>query len=237
MKKIFSFLVFSLAFTACQNDVSFNEKYFQGQKDGSLWRSAATTATVNAAGNFTLTGVLDQEKLVLTTAGVSNTTYILGTSDLRSAAFYQAADGKQFETAAIAGAPNKIAVTGSGSGYTATYSASTTAITGTGTGLKVDTTIDSSGGIATAKISVLGNGYVAGDIISINKGLATGNATFVIQNVSNSNGEITITEYANGTVSGTFKLNAVNLLSIGTTPDLVNFQYGKFYKIPVTIIP
>jgi hypothetical protein len=237
MKNIFSLLVFSLAFTACQSDVSFNEKYFQGQKDGSLWRSATTTATVNAAGNFTLTGVLDQEKLVLTTAGVSNTTYILGTSDFRSAALYQSADGKQYETAAIAGTPNKIVVSASGSGYTATFSASTTAVSGTGAGMKVDTTIDSFGGIATAKISVLGNGYVAGDIISINKGLTTGDATFVIQNVSNSNGEITITEYTNGTISGTFKLNAVNLLSIGTTPDLVNFQYGKFYKIPVKIIP
>jgi Family of unknown function (DUF6252) len=237
MKKRFSLIIFSMVLIACQSDVSFNEKYFQGQKDGVLWRSTSTTATVNAAGNFTLTGVVDQEKFVLTTAGVSNTTYLLGTSDLRSAANYLAADGKRFETAAIAGTPNKILMNNSGSGYTATYSASTTAVSGTGTGLKVDTTVDSFGGIATAKISVLGNGYVAGDIISINKGLATGNATFVIQNVSNSNGEITITEYANGTISGTFKLNAINLLSIGTTPDLVNFQYGKFYKIPVKIIP
>jgi hypothetical protein len=237
MKKILSIAILSLTFFGCQSDVSFNEQFFQGQKDGSLWRSGGTTATVNSAGNFSITGTFDQEKLVLTTANANVGTYVLGTSDARNKAVYFAAGGSMFDTSAIAGAPNKIVLSAVGSGYLTANSASTTAVSGSGIGLKVDTTVDGSGGIATVRISVPGNGYVAGDVISVNKGLMTGNANFVIQNVANSNGEIKITEYANGMISGDFKLNAVNPLSPLLAPELVNFQYGKFYKIPVTKIP
>lgn len=237
MKKIFSIAILSLSFFACQNDVSFNEQFFQGQKDGAMWRSGSTSATVNSVGNFTLTGVLDQEKLVLTTANSTVGTYVLGTSNAKNKAVFFAAGGSLFDTSAIPGAPNKIILSAVGSGYTNANSASTTAVTGSGSGLKVDTTVDGSGGIATVRISVPGMGYVAGDVVSINKGMLSGNAKFIIQNVASSNGEIIITEYSKGMISGDFKLNAVNPLSPLLAPDLVNFQYGKFYKIPVTLVP
>lgn len=49
-------------------------------------------------------------------------------------------------------------------------------------------------------------------------------------------GEIVIAEYdaVNKTVTGTFKFNAENILNYPLAGPLVNFQYGTFYKVPVT---
>lgn len=50
------------------------------------------------------------------------------------------------------------------------------------------------------------------------------------------NGEIAITEYdaVNKTVSGTFKFNAENVDNNPLAGPILNFQYGVFYKVPVT---
>ncbi|SHF75389.1 hypothetical protein SAMN05443549_101233 [Flavobacterium fluvii] len=49
-------------------------------------------------------------------------------------------------------------------------------------------------------------------------------------------GEIVIQEYdaVNKTVSGTFKFNAENIYNNPLVGPILNFQYGHFYKIPVT---
>ena len=49
-------------------------------------------------------------------------------------------------------------------------------------------------------------------------------------------GEIVIEKYdeVNKTVTGTFKFNAVNVANNPLAGPLLNFQYGKFYKVPVT---
>ena len=49
-------------------------------------------------------------------------------------------------------------------------------------------------------------------------------------------GEIVIEEYdaVNKTVTGTFKFNAENVSNNPLFGPLVNFQYGTFYKVPVT---
>ena len=49
------------------------------------------------------------------------------------------------------------------------------------------------------------------------------------------NGQITITNYSEGTVSGNFKFNAVNTNPDLLTPDKINFKNGVFYKIPVSV--
>lgn len=48
-------------------------------------------------------------------------------------------------------------------------------------------------------------------------------------------GEIVIEEYdaVNKTVSGTFKFNAENIYNNPLAGPLLNFQYGRFYKVPV----
>ena len=50
------------------------------------------------------------------------------------------------------------------------------------------------------------------------------------------NGEIIIEEYdaVNKTVTGTFKFNAENILNNPLAGPILNFQYGTFYKVPVT---
>ncbi|WP_281298015.1 DUF6252 family protein [Flavobacterium limnophilum] len=49
-------------------------------------------------------------------------------------------------------------------------------------------------------------------------------------------GQIVISEYdsVNKTVSGTFKFNAENIYNNPLAGPVLNFQYGHFYKIPVT---
>lgn len=49
-------------------------------------------------------------------------------------------------------------------------------------------------------------------------------------------GQIVIEEYddVNKTVSGTFKFNAENIYNNPLAGALLNFQYGHFYKIPVS---
>ena len=49
-------------------------------------------------------------------------------------------------------------------------------------------------------------------------------------------GQIVIEEYdaVNKTVTGTFKFNAENIYNNPLAGPILNFQYGHFYKIPVT---
>jgi hypothetical protein len=49
-------------------------------------------------------------------------------------------------------------------------------------------------------------------------------------------GQIVIEEYdsVNSTISGTFKFNAENIDSNPLAGPVLNFQYGRFYKIPIS---
>ena len=51
-------------------------------------------------------------------------------------------------------------------------------------------------------------------------------------------GQIVITEYdeVNKTVSGTFKFNAENVSNNPLAGPVLNFQYGHFYKVPVSTL-
>jgi Family of unknown function (DUF6252) len=63
---------------------------------------------------------------------------------------------------------------------------------------------------------------------------ASGTITFST-GIGIGNGEIVIEEYdaVNKTVTGTFKFNAVNINNNPLAGPILNFQYGRFYKIPV----
>jgi hypothetical protein len=235
MNKLFSIIVIAVTFFGCQSNVQFNDNYFECQKDGALWRSINTKATVNSTGAFTISGYVDSETLTLKTGSTAKFTYVLGTANVANFANFVSSENKTYTTGLVAGVGpvDKIVLTNIGNSYVAASAVATTAVTGTGTGLKVDIIkTTTGGGIASLVINATGTGYAAGDIISIYNGSLTGIATAAIQNI-NSNGEITITDYSNGSITGTFKLNAVNATNTG----VVNFQYGKFYKIPVTIVP
>ncbi len=64
---------------------------------------------------------------------------------------------------------------------------------------------------------------------------ANGTITFSTGN-GVGNGEIVIEEYdaVNKTVSGTFKFNAENINDNPLAGPILNFQYGVFYKVPVS---
>jgi len=49
-------------------------------------------------------------------------------------------------------------------------------------------------------------------------------------------GQIVITEYdaVNNTVTGTFKFNAENIYDNPLAGSILNFQYGHFYRIPIS---
>jgi hypothetical protein len=65
---------------------------------------------------------------------------------------------------------------------------------------------------------------------------ATGTITFTT-GVGIGEGQIVITEYdaVNNTVTGTFKFNAENINNNPLAGPILNFQYGHFYKIPITV--
>jgi len=78
---------------------------------------------------------------------------------------------------------------------------------------------------------------------------ATNNATYVYKDPSTKesitfssgfgkgDGQIVITEYdqVGKTISGTFKFNIVNTFDNPLAGPTLNFQYGVFYKVPVTV--
>lgn len=64
---------------------------------------------------------------------------------------------------------------------------------------------------------------------------ANGTITFAT-GIGIGEGQIVIEEYdaVNKTVTGTFKFNAENIYNNPLAGPILNFQYGRFYKIPVT---
>ena len=57
--------------------------------------------------------------------------------------------------------------------------------------------------------------------------------------INEGDGQVVITDYdeINMTVSGTFRFNAVNVDDNPMGGDILNFQQGVFYKVPVVIAP
>jgi hypothetical protein len=64
---------------------------------------------------------------------------------------------------------------------------------------------------------------------------ASGEITFST-GIGIGDGEIVIEEYdaVNKTVTGTFKFNAENINNNPLAGPILNFQYGKFYKVPLS---
>jgi hypothetical protein len=154
---LYSFLFF--VFISCSDDVKFNNPTLEGQKDNVFWRAIDSRAYFSTSnGTLSIEGYTRNEKLTLKTDATLTQTYILGTSNLK----------------------------------TATY-----ALTDT-------------------------NGT-----ITFTTGLNIGN------------GEIVINEYdiIKKTVTGTFKFNANNVNNNPLGGPTLNFQYGRFYKVPVTTLP
>ncbi len=229
MKKIFSLLVIVTLFNSCQQDIQTNTPAFQAKLNDAQWRASEARVAIDGDGGMTITAYTAYETVVLKTNAANVGTYLLGTQDYSGnhASYTFDSDGFAdfYNTAAVAGPVYKLSgMINAGTGYTNLPGAQTTE--GSGTGLKVALTTVS-GAITKLTVVARGEGYVAGDVVKIVGG--NNNARVRVENVQQSNGEITIEEVDNGLFTGKFKLNAVN-----SQGQVVTFSEGYFYKVPLS---
>jgi hypothetical protein len=235
MKKLFPLIVILIVFTSCTTDVKFNNNPgFQSYKDNVLWKGIDVRAYKSTSGKLRIVALADDQELELSTASDAVGTYLFGTTNLNTKATYTSTFDNNYlfySTEPVAGPVSKIVtpMISAGTGYEDGIGIATTG--GSGTGLTVQIKTDVNGAITEVKIASSGIEYLAGDIITITGG--NNNAKFKVLNTVGTEGEIKITENDLGTISGTFKFNGRNVFENPTGSELVNFQYGQFYKIAV----
>ncbi len=230
MKKILSILAIVVLFSSCEQDIQTNTPGFQAKLNDVQWRANEARVAVDANGGMTITAYTPYETLELKTSATTVGTYLLGTQNGGNFASYTSVANSlssfagTFDTRVVEGPAYKLSsVLTPGTGYTSAAAAHTSG--GSGTGLRLALTT-LSGAVTKATLVSRGLGYVAGDVITILGG--NNNATLRIENVQQSNGEITIEDISGGLFTGTFKLNATN-----ADGEVVTFSEGHFYKVPL----
>lgn len=249
MKQLFSLIVL-LVLASCSDDVKFNNPGFQAYRDDILFRAINVQAFESTSGAVTIEALAQDESVNLFLSSSNVGTYSLGSTNTNNRATYESSFGGNdlsYATDVSVGqvaAIEKPFISG-GSNYTpdCTINASGQAIctmshqtttTGAGSGLTVS--IATTNGVVTdARIASPGDFYAPGDVVTIVGG--NNNARFRILNTATSNGEIVITENNAGTITGSFKFNAVKNNVNPFASDVINFQFGTFYKLKLTPAP
>ena len=228
MKKLFSLFAVLLLCSSCSEELKFNDPGFQALRNDVLWQGIDVKAYLSEDGSLRIVALAEDGDLTLYTAGSEVGTYYLGSTQDNAAEYNFTLNGANinYSSENSFGPILNIAnlVLSNGLNYTAGSNVPTTSANG-GSGMRVNTTVNESGEITSVKIATPGTGYKAGDVMTITGG--DGTAKFKILS------EVKITDFSNGTVTGSFKLTAKNLSPANTGGELVNFQYGAFYKIPV----
>lgn len=228
MKKIIALLSVVMVLTSCTEDITKNEPAFQAQFGESLWRTTAASASYDEGQGLVITAYSGNQEITFRTASSNPGRYVLGTvNDANYADYYNADTMGFFETYSgnTGGIYEIDRITAAGSGYVDSNNAYTTG--GSGSGLRVAYVTGANGSVTNITIVSRGDGYKAGEIITIEGG--NNNAKFKILNLQQSNGEVVIREVKNGTVTGTFLFSALD----EDTGDVVTFSEGVFYKIPI----
>ncbi|WP_320816117.1 DUF6252 family protein [Flavobacterium sp.] len=229
MKNIIYLFLTGLIFSACTNDVQTNNPAFQAKFNDATWRALDARVSLDDQGRFVITAYTQYETVVLRTSSANPGTYVLGTTNQDNYVSYDF-DGQgifsSHDTSLYEGPAYKISnIVNSGTGYSNSNNSQTTPVTGSGSGLKLAIlTNATSGNITSVSIVSRGDGYVAGDIVSVVGG--NNNATVRILNTQQSNGEIVIEEVENGKYTGSFKFNAVS-----SSGEVITFSSGVFYKL------
>lgn len=251
MKKLFSTLVVLMFFMSCSDDVKFNNPGLQAYRDDVLFKPLDVKAYQSAStGAIRIVAVAQDEELQLMATSSAKATYYFGTTNNLNKAIYNSNFSDVSLSYATTNAPGPVSkmstnMTNVGSGYTADCTLQNgvwvcgtshqTTTTGSGTGLTLSTITNSNGAVTSVKVASPGNNYAPGDLVTITGG-GTINASVRVLNTTSSNGEIVITDN-NGGLTGTFKFNAVQTSANPFANDLVNFQYGSFYKLPIIAEP
>lgn len=227
MKKFFILFAVFATLVSCQDDVTFNNPGFQATVNNSLWKATSSTVTSTGAGSVLLKGTSTTHVLELNLESSAVGTYVLGTDNQSNLAkYYSIKNVDKYYSTGLTEAPvSSVVLTAGGTGYASASLVSTTG--GTGTGLKVNIIANLNGVVTAVEVNVAGEGYVPGDIVTINGG--NNNAQFKVVSVSKSSGEVVITENTGATISGTFKFTAFE----ETTGNVVSCREGVFYKLPV----
>ena len=228
MKNILYLFLTTLILSSCTNDIETNTPAFQAKFNDATWRAKDARVSLDTDGSFVITAYTQYETVVLRASASEIGTYVLGTTNQDNYVSYDF-DGEgivsSYDTSLNAGPAYKISnIVNSGTGYTNSNNSQTVPVTGSGSGLKLAIVTNPNGNITEVSIVSRGNGYVAGDVVSVIGG--DNNATVRILNVQQSNGEIVIEKIENGTFTGTFKFNAVN-----SDGEVVTFSDGVFYKV------
>ncbi|MES2747532.1 MAG: DUF6252 family protein [Bacteroidota bacterium] len=232
MKKLFSLIVILIAFSSCTTDVSTPAPGFQAFKDDVLWRAEDFKAYLYADGHLRIVGLNGTEQVELNVSDIELGSYYLGTADAQNSAGFRTDFNDEVVNYLTYDAEGPIKNVNNpmliaGADYVEGFDVSTTSTEG-GVGMKVDTTVNDSGMVTGVLISEPGIGYEPGDIITITGG--NGNAKFKISS------EIVITGYTETGITGTFRFAAKNATPSPFINDLVSFQYGSFYNIPVVFV-
>lgn len=229
MKKLFSLLVVFFIFSGCATEVSTNTPGFQAFKDDALWRAIDVKAYLSIDGHVRILALAENEQVEINMSSYDvGTYYFASVDDENTAGFSSTRDNTTLNyltydlNGPILSINNPLLI--AGSGYSEDVFVPTTSLGG-GSGMTVDTYVDDNGILTGVLINSPGVNYEAGDIITINGG--NNNAKFKISSV------IKITDNSNGTLSGTFRFTAKNAFPNPLVNELVSFQYGAFYQIPV----
>lgn len=228
MKKFIFLFLSVIALISCEKNVEFNNPGFQGIINSTLWKASSMAATKDVSGSITIKGTSGGESLDLVLNSTALGTRKLGTITSSSFVSYslESASNSFDYTTGITSAPvNDVTLFDGGTGYVTSDLVVTTG--GSGTGLKVNIEADSGGAVTNVVVNDPGENYRAGDLVNITGGGS--DATFVVDNVTKSNGEITITAYDGVTISGNFKFTAFD----SGNNQTAFCREGVFYKIPV----
>lgn len=232
MKKIIgTFIVLSLFFASCSQELEMNNKPgFLSKKNGEVWK--AETIKAKKIGNALVIEVANGlDKIYLNASSTNAGTYHFGTSNYSNmGVFTQNIDGTvvTYVTSVVEGPVKSInGITNSGDFYVAGI-ANTTATTGVGQGLRVKTTV-TSGKITKIDLVAPGLGYKSGDIITVLGG--NGAAKIQIKDVMNSNGFIKIIENKAGIIKGEFQFTAKRNATHPFADETVTISEGNFYNL------
>ena len=228
MKKLVALFVLVLAFAGCADEVTTNTPGFQAHKDDALFRGIDVRAYLSSTGQVRLVALSQNETVTLNMSSINPGYYYPGGIDEDNSAEYTSTfeDVQTYLTYDANGQIpyiNNPILTG-GTGYTESTFVSTTSLGG-GTGMKVNTTVSPSGAVTAVEIADPGYGYDPGDVITVNGG--GNNARFKILSA------IEITDNSNGMLTGNFRFTAKNVDPSSPFNELVSFQYGTFYQIPI----